>query len=95
MIYNIFNENLLTRYRELHYKGQHMEPIPLPTIINEEEEYKVEKVQKHSKRGKGMQYLVYQKDYRDEHNQWIVKLGLSHAREAIEDYWSRCSSQNL
>ena len=36
-----------------------MEPIPLPTIINEEEEYKVEKVQKHSKRGKGMQYLVY------------------------------------
>jgi len=40
----VFNEDLLTRCREPHYKGQHMEPAPPPTIINEEEEYKVEKV---------------------------------------------------
>jgi len=26
-----------------------MDPVPLPTIINEEEEYKVEKVRKHRK----------------------------------------------
>jgi len=44
MIHNVFNEDLLTRYRELYYKGQHMEPTPLSTIINEEEEYKVEEV---------------------------------------------------
>ena len=28
----------------------------------------------------------------DEHDQWITKTGLPHAREAIEDYWKRCSS---
>jgi len=34
MIHNVFNEDLLTRCREPHYKGQHMEPAPLPMIIN-------------------------------------------------------------
>jgi len=36
-----------------------MEPAPPPTIINEEEEYKIEEVRKHWKRGKEMQYLVH------------------------------------
>ena len=43
MIHNVFNED----------------PAPLPTIINEEEEYKVEEVRKHRKHGRGMQYLVH------------------------------------
>ena len=30
-----------------------MDPAPLPTIINEEKEYEVEKVWKHRKQGKG------------------------------------------
>jgi len=42
MIHNMFNEDLLTRYKELQFKGQHMELTPLPTIINEEEKYEVE-----------------------------------------------------
>jgi len=49
MIHNMFNKDLLTRCRKLHFKGQHMEPAPSPTIINEEEEYKVEEVRKHQK----------------------------------------------
>ena len=69
-----------------------MESAPPPTIINKEEEYKVEKVWKYRKQDRGMQYLVHQKGYRDEHNQWIMKLGLSHIREVIEDYQSRCLS---
>jgi len=44
MIYNVLNKDLLTRCRKPHYKGQHMEPAPLPTIINEKKEYKVEEV---------------------------------------------------
>ena len=64
-------------------------------IINEEEEYKVEEVRKHRKRGRGMQYLVHWKGYRDEHDQWIAKMELSHAREALEDYWARYLSRNL
>ena len=38
-IHNVFNEDLLTRCVEPKFKGQHKEPAPPPTIINEEEEY--------------------------------------------------------
>ena len=46
-----------------------MEPVPLPTIITEEEESEIEEVRKHQKQGKGVQYLVYWKSYGDEHDQ--------------------------
>ena len=47
MIHNVFNEDLLTRCVEPKFQGQHKDPIPPPTIINEEEEYEVEEVWKH------------------------------------------------
>ena len=72
-----------------------MEPAPLPMIINKEKEYKVEEVWKYRKHGRGTQYLVHWKGYGDEHDQWIAKIWLPHAKEAIEDYWSRISSQNI
>jgi len=77
------------------FNDQHEEPAPLPTIINEEEEYKVKEVRKHKKQGRGTQYLVHWKGYGDEHNQWIAGMGLPHARGTTEDYWARYSSQNL
>ena len=86
MIHNVFNEDLLTWCVEPKFKRQHEEPGPPPTIINKEEEYKVEEVRKHRKRGRGTQYLVYWKSYRDEYDQWITETGLPHAKEAIEDY---------
>ena len=69
MIHNIFNENMLTQCLEPKFKGQHEEPVSPPTIINEEEEYEIEEVRKHQKYGRGMQYLVHWKGYRDEHDQ--------------------------
>ena len=48
MIHNMFNKDLLTQCRESHFKGQHMNPALLE-IINEEEEYEVEKVWNHRK----------------------------------------------
>ena len=68
-----------------------METAPLPEIINEEEEYKVEEVQNHRKQERCTQFLVYQKDYGNKHNQWIVKMGLQHAKEVIQDYWAMLS----
>jgi len=59
-------------------------------IINKEEEFR-----KHRKWGRKTQYLIHWKEYRDEHNQWIRETGLPHAKEVIEDYWARYSSQNL
>ena len=94
-IHNVFNEDLLIWCIEPKFKGQHKESAPPPTIINKKEEYEVEEVQKYRKWGKGTQYLVYWKGYRDKHDQWIMELRLSHAREVIENYWLGYSSQNL
>jgi len=47
IVHNVFNEDLLTQCKEPQYKGQHVDPAPLPDIINEEEEYKVEEIRKH------------------------------------------------
>ena len=47
MIHNMFNEDLLTRCVEPKFQRQCRNPVPLPVIINEEEEYEVEEVQKH------------------------------------------------
>ena len=95
MVYNIFNEDLLTWCVEPKFKEQHEKSAPPPTIINEEEEYEVEEVRKHKKHGRETQYLVYWKGYGDEHDQWIAETGFPLAKEAIEDYWTRCSSWNL
>jgi len=86
MIYNMFNEDLLTKCKALQFKEQHMDLAYPPTIINKKEEYEVEEVQKHRKQGRGTQYLVYWKGYEDEHYQWITESGLPHAKEVIEDY---------
>ena len=74
------------RCNEPQFKEQHIEPAPLPTIINEEEEYKVEEVWKHRKQNRGMQYLLYWKGYGNEHDQWIMETGLLYAKGMIEDY---------
>ena len=49
MIHNMFNEDLLTWYKEPQYQEQYMEPVPPSTIINKKEEYKVEEIRKHRK----------------------------------------------
>jgi len=55
----VFNEDLLTRYKELQFKGQYIELASPPMIINKEEEYEVEEVRKHRKKGWKIQYLVH------------------------------------
>ena len=74
------------------FKGKHKDPIFPLTIINKEEEYKVEEIMKHRKYGRGTKYLVHWKVYGNEHDQWIAEMGLPHAKEVIEDYWAKCSS---
>ena len=73
------------------FKGQHKEPAPPPTIINEEEEYEVEEVRKYRKQGWGTQYLVHWTGYGDEHDQWIAEMRVPPAKQAVEDYWTRHS----
>ena len=69
-----------------------MELAPLLDIINEEEEYEVEEIRKHQKKEWETQYLVHWKGYRNKYDQCIAEIGLPHAKEVIEDYWTRISS---
>jgi len=45
-----------------------MEPALLLNIINEKEGYEVEEVQNHRKQGQSIQFLVYWKEYENEHD---------------------------
>ena len=85
-IYNVFNEDLLTRCKKAEFTSQHKDPAPPPDIINEEEEYEVEEIRGHRKKGRDTQFLVYWKGYGNEHNQWMIETNLEHAKEAIQDY---------
>ena len=46
-----------------------MEPASIPDIINEEEEYKIEKIRNYRKQGHNIQFLVNWKKYSNEHDQ--------------------------
>jgi len=71
------------------------EPVPLPNIINEEEEYKVKEVRNHRKQEHSTQFLVHWKKYSNKNNQWIPETVLPYTKEAIQDYWKSVLSQNL
>jgi len=45
----VFNEDLLTSYKESYFKGQHMDPVPPLEIINKKKEYKVKEIRNHRK----------------------------------------------
>ena len=68
MIHNVFNENLLIKWREPKFLKQKNILPPPPEIINEEEKYKIEAIRKHRKQGNGIQYLVHWKRYSNEDN---------------------------
>ena len=91
MIHDVFNEDLLTQCKKPQSKGQYMEPALPSDIINEEEEYKVKEIKKYQNQRCRTEFLVYWKEYENEYDQWIAEIGLSHAKEVIEDYWSRIS----
>jgi len=59
MIHNMFNKDLLTQYRKPHFKGQHIDSVPLPEIINKEKEYKIEEIRNYRKQGCCIQFLVH------------------------------------
>ena len=62
MIHNMFNKDLLKRYRESQFKEQYID------IVNKKEEYKVEEVRNYRKQGCSIQFLIYWKGYGNEHD---------------------------
>ena len=61
-IHPVFHATLLRQYKETDVYGANF-PSPPPDIIKGEKAYKVERILKHQKRGRGYQYYVAWKEY--------------------------------
>jgi len=85
-IHDVFHIDLLTPYRETDIHGSNYSRLA-PDLIDNEEEYKVEKVldtRQFSKRRK-RQYLIKWKGYPDSDNEWVGHKDV-HAPEAIREF---------
>ena len=85
-IHDVFHINLLTPYRETDLHGSNYSR-PAPDLINNEEEYEVEKIldSRQFSRGQKKQYLVKWKGYLDSDNKWVDRWDV-HAPEAIREF---------
>jgi len=85
-IHDVFHIDLLTPYRETDIHGSNYSRPP-PDLIDNEEEYEVEKVldvRRFGRRRK-KQYLIKWKGYPDSDNEWVDHKDI-HAPEAIREF---------
>jgi Chromo (CHRromatin Organisation MOdifier) domain len=80
----VYNEALLTPYDEP--PAHRREERPGPQIVQGQEEYEVEEILKHRKRGRGYQYLVKWKNYPTGERTWEPTRHLTNAKELLDRY---------
>jgi len=85
-IHDIFHIDLLTPYHETTIHGPNYSRLP-PDLIDDQEEYKVEKILDSQRYGKkrALQYLVKWKGYPDSDNEWVNHRDM-HAPEKIREF---------
>ena len=85
-IHDVFHIDLLMAYRETDIRGSNYSRPP-PDLIDNDEEYEVEKILDTRQFGKRRkkQYLVKWKGYPDSENEWVDHKDV-HAPEAIRDF---------
>jgi hypothetical protein len=86
----VFHASKLVSYNEPQFKGQKY-TMPLPEIIDGDEEYEVEKILKSRRtgRGKRLQYYVRWKGYGPNDDTWEPVENLQHAQEAVKEFYNR------
>ena len=85
----MFNEALLHLYHPPAFASQKSAPPPPPDIVDDHEEYEVEKIlDARMRRGK-VQYLVKWKGYPDVDNLWISTESCQNAPEELENFYER------
>jgi len=88
-IHDVFHIDLLTPYRETDLHGSNYSR-PVPDLVDNEEEYEVEKILDSWQFGRRRkkQYLIKWKGYPDSDNEWVDKQNV-HAPEAIREFENR------
>jgi hypothetical protein len=86
-IHNVFHSSLLTPFKKTEAHGPSFSP-PIPDLVDREEEYKVKGILKHKiKKGK-THYLIQWKNCAPTKDSWEPEENLTHAKDAVQDYWS-------
>jgi len=88
-IHDVFHIDLLTPYRETDLHGSNYSRLA-PDLIDNEEEYEIEKIldSRQFSKGRKRQYLIKWKGYPDSDNEWVDKQDI-HAPEAIREFKNR------
>jgi len=91
-IHDIFHIDLLTPYQETDFHGSNYSRLA-SDLIDNEEEYKVEKIldSQQFSRGHKRQYLIKWKGYPNSDNEWVDKKDI-HVPEVIREFESRNSA---
>jgi hypothetical protein len=84
-IHPMFHATLLSRYQENEVHGPNYSRPP-PDLIEGEEEFEVEAIAVHKKRGCGYLYLVKWKNYPTSENMWQSSEDLKGASEILSEY---------
>ena len=92
-IHNVFHSSLLTPYKETCEHGAQFQ-CPLPELIDNKEEYKVEQIINHRHYGKchQLQYLIWWKGYSAADNTW-EPADQVHADDLIRSYHMRYAKE--
>jgi hypothetical protein len=85
-IHNIFHFTLLNQHSTPEFDSQKHPLPPPPDIINDKEEYEVEEIRGHRKRGRGTQYLVHWKGYNDVEDSWLPRSALENSEDMLYKY---------
>ncbi len=93
-IHDVFHIDLLTPYHETDLHGSNYSR-PAPDLVDNEEEYEIEKVLnvRHFGKRRKKQYLVKWKGYPDSDNEWVDKKDV-HAPDAIREFENRNPATN-
>ena len=86
LIHLVFNQDLLTLFKEALYATQHKPHPPPPEVIGNELEYKVQQILDAHKHWNLVKFLVSWKGYGPEHNQWIKKHDV-HAKDLVTAFY--------
>jgi hypothetical protein len=84
-IHPVFHASKLEKYTKAKYPGQDY-PRPEPVLVKGQQEYEVEKILDHRKRGRTTQYLVRWKGYGRDDDTWEPADNLKNAKEKIKEY---------
>ncbi|TID16590.1 hypothetical protein E6O75_ATG11708 [Venturia nashicola] len=86
-IHPVFGVPLLEKYHQR--AGEDIEHLPLPELVEGEEEWEVEEIVDARRKGAARQYLVKWVGYPEDFNQWTLKKDMGNSSKLIKEFESR------